>query len=120
MNSVNIIGNAGTDPELRYTTGPESKAVVEIDLAVHTHTNKGETTDWITCVFWSRAAETIAKRLRKGDRLAVSGRLVERKWNTEAGQIRRAHKVYAQDFDFLTPKPADDPAAADSPDEARV
>ena len=91
MNSVTIVGNLTGDPELRYT--PSGAAVANFTVAVNKR-YKGDTGEWedklegfFRCNVWREQAEHVAQ-LHKGTRVIVTGRLVQRSWETQEGQKR--------------------------------
>lgn len=101
MNSVNLVGRLGDDPEIRYTQ--DGTAIATFSLAV----SRGrDETDWVDVTCWEQQAETVSQYVRKGHLVAVSGRLRQEKWETDAGEKRSKLGVVAQRVDFLTPKDA--------------
>lgn len=70
MNTVMIVGTAGRDPEVRYLES--GKVVVKFSLA---STVSKEETDWFGCEAWSKTAEIIGQYVKKGNKVAVSGKL---------------------------------------------
>lgn len=100
MNSLNIIGRLGQDPELRYT--PDGKAVAKMSVAVDK--GRGKEADWFTIVAWDKTAELVSQHLRKGDKVGVSGAIHQRSYETDDGQTRRVWEVAANRVDFLSPK----------------
>lgn len=99
MNSVQLIGTLGQDPDLR-TTG-SGKAVCNLRLAISGR-NDDDTT-WLDVVVWERQAENCAKYLTKGKKVAVEGRLQTNGWETREGQKRTKLEVVAFRVDFLSP-----------------
>jgi single-strand DNA-binding protein len=74
MNRVQLIGNLGRAVELRELGG--GKVVGKTILAV-SRMRKGERsgTDWIPLTLWDRQAQSAARYLGRGSRVAVEGRL---------------------------------------------
>lgn len=103
MNSVNLIGRLTKDPDLRYTTGAEPKAVCTFTLAVNDPFTK-DRADFILCQAWGGRAETIGKYVKKGDRFGVSGRIRHESYQDKDGEYKSITKVVVTDFDFLEPK----------------
>ena len=111
---VTIAGNLTRDPELRFTQG--GKAVCNLSVAVTPRRRDERTGQWedgqtsfYNAGVWGPAAENTAESLAKGDRVLVTGRLVEREWEQE-GQSRRRHEIVADEIgvslQFATAKPA--------------
>ena len=100
INKVELLGRVGTDPEMRYTQG--GTAVTQLRLATDRPRRNGETdTDWHSIVCWGTTAEAVNQYVGKGDRLYVSGRLVQNSWETQDGQRRHRTEIHAQDVVFL-------------------
>ena len=120
LNKVMIIGNVGTDPEMRFT--PNGNPVTSFRVAtnwVYT-TPEGERkqeTEWFTIVAWNRLAENCNQFLTKGQRVYAEGRLRTRAWEGQDGQRRSRSEVIANRVLFLD-KQALAPVPADGADEA--
>lgn len=108
LNRVMIIGNVGTDPEMRFT--PNGNPVTSFRLAtsrVYT-TPEGERrqeTEWFTVVSWNRLAENCNQFLTKGQRAYVEGRLHTRSWEGQDGQKRSRIEIIANRVLFLDRQP---------------
>ena len=100
MNSCNLIGRLGRDPETRYTAG--GKAVTNFTVAVDDGFGENKTTSWITVVAWEKTAELAQQYLAKGSQVAVEGRLKQRTWNDKEGAKHTVLEVVANRLDFLT------------------
>lgn len=73
MEELTLIGNLGSDPEVRYTNGGEK--VVSFSLAVQAGKNaQGEAlAHWYTCDAWGKLADVCEQYLRKGSKVLVRG-----------------------------------------------
>jgi single-strand DNA-binding protein len=104
LNKVMLIGNVGTDPEMRFT--PSGNPVTSFRLAtsrVYT-TSDGERkqeTEWFTVVAWRKLAESCNQFLTKGQRVYVEGNIRTRNWEGRDGQKRTAVEVIANRVLFL-------------------
>jgi single-strand DNA-binding protein len=83
INNVQLLGNLGKDPEVRYT--PQGKPVAKVSLATNERfkTKAGEwqdRTEWHNLVLWARLAEIAGEYLKKGSKIFVEGRLQTRTW----------------------------------------
>lgn len=118
LNKVLLIGNVGTDPEMRFT--PNGNAVTSFRIAtnrVYT-TSEGERkqeTEWFTVVTWRKLAESCNQFLTKGQRVYVEGSLRTRMWEGQDGQRRSrvevvANRVLFLDKQAVTTFPGDDNA----------
>lgn len=70
-----ILGNFGQAPEMRYT--PNGNAVTTCDIAQYAGKDKNgnKKTTWYRCVFWRELAEEVNKKLLKGNRALVTGKI---------------------------------------------
>jgi single-strand DNA-binding protein len=104
LNKVLLIGNVGTDPEMRFT--PNGNPVTSFRIAtnrVYT-TSEGEKrqeTEWFTIVTWRKLAESCNQFLTKGQRVYVEGSLRTRMWEGQDGQKRSRVEVVANRVLFL-------------------
>ncbi len=104
LNKVMIIGNVGTDPEMRFT--PNGNPVTSFRIAVsRTYTppdgERRQETEWFSVVTWNRLAETCNQFLSKGQRAYVEGRLQTRSWEGQDGQRRSRVEIVANRVLFL-------------------
>ena len=107
LNKVMIIGNAGKDPEMRFTAN--GSPVTSFSLAVNrsgTDGDRKEETEWFNVVAWNKLAETCNQFLGKGRRVYVEGRLQTRSWDGQDGQKRYRTEIIANDVLFLDRKGA--------------
>jgi single-strand DNA-binding protein len=110
-----LIGNLGSDPEVRSTTG--GNRVATFSLATSRSWNgatgeKQEKTEWHRCVVWnargSGLADVVEKYCKKGDRLYVEGRIEYRQWQDKEGQTRYSTDINVRDMVMLgSPRGAD-------------
>lgn len=117
LNRIELIGNVGRDPEMRYT--PSGAPVTQFRVAVNSIRRGAEggqaveETDWFTVVCWNRLAEFADQYIRKGAKVYVAGRLRVRRYTGNDGSERTAVEVIAREVLLLSPRPADAvPAAA--------
>lgn len=105
MNHVTLIGNLTAAPELRSTNSGVSVCTFNIAVNRRFANQQGEReTDFIPIVVWRTTAESCAKYLAKGNKVAVSGVLQTRRYEDKEGKRRTAFEVVADDVEFLTPK----------------
>ncbi len=96
---VMIIGNLGSDPEMRYT--PSNRAVTQFNVAVNQSTKNQQTgewveeTDWFRVSVWGDRAERMAESLRKGNKVFVEGRFKTREFEGRDGQKRTSLEITA-------------------------
>ncbi len=104
-NRVNLLGRLGHDPEVREIA--KGRKVARISVATQeSYTNADGTqmtdTQWHTVVAWGRTAESVERTLRKGDRVAVEGRLVHRSYAGRDGIKRYVTEVVLRDFQLVS------------------
>ena len=92
LSKIQIIGNLGRDPELRYT--PNGRPVASFTVAVNQSQKNQQTgewvesTDWFRVSVWGDRGERVAENLRKGSRVFVDGRFRAREYEDNDGQKR--------------------------------
>src|SRR5262245_10656885 len=104
VNHVMLVGNLGSDPEVR-TFGDQQK-VTRLSVATHEVVKKrtGERekqTEWHQVVAWAALGERAAKHLRKGRSVLVEGRLQTRVWADARGNKHITAEVRADRILFL-------------------
>lgn len=111
---VQIIGNLGTDPELRFT--PQGDGVCNFSVATNRKwTGKdgqpAEETIWFRISAWAKLAESCNQYLLKGSKVFVKGSLQAdsatggpRIWNDQEGNPRASFEIRARNVLFLSPK----------------
>ena len=114
MNVVTLIGNLATEVELKDVG--EDRQVANFLLAVN-RPGKDEA-DFVRLSTWNKQAETCARYLTKGKRVAVDGRLRSSSWEDAEGNKRSAVEVVANRVQFLSPPPGKESSAEDVPFEA--
>jgi len=99
LNRVEIIGNCGKEPEMRFT--PLGKPVASFSVAVNSKYGETETTEWFNVVAWNKLAEICNQFLEKGRQVFVEGRLQTRKWDDNEGKTHYRTEVIANKVLFL-------------------
>jgi single-strand DNA-binding protein len=105
LNKVMLIGNVGSDPEIRTTGGGTKMA--KVSLATNrTFTDRSgqqqEKTDWHRLTFWERLAELVEQYVKKGDRLYVEGRLEYSTTEDDKGNQRYWTDVIVREMMMLS------------------
>ncbi|MGI9250372.1 MAG: single-stranded DNA-binding protein [Pseudohongiellaceae bacterium] len=104
INKAIIIGNLGSDPEVRYTQN--GNAVANVTVATSESwkdKNTGEqreNTEWHRVVFFGRLAEIVEQYLNKGSKVFVEGRLQTRSWEQD-GVKRYTTEIVANEMQML-------------------
>ena len=99
INSVNLIGRLTKDVDLRFASG-SGTAIAKFTLAVPREFKKDET-DFINCVAFGKAAETISQYVTKGRQFAVTGRIQTRSYDAQDGTKRYTTDVIVNGFTFV-------------------
>ena len=101
MNCWNGIGRLTKEPEMRVTQG--GTAVTRFTIAVDRRT-KDNKTDFIRCTAFKGTAEFISKYFRKGQMIAVNGRLQIEDYTDNDGNKRTAANIIAENVFFCGSK----------------
>lgn len=102
MNKLTLIGNLTNDPEIRSTqTG---KNVCTFTIAVNRKKVSEPQTDFFRINAWNGLADTCARFLNKGKKVAVIGELQARTYEDKQGKTRLSLDVSADEVEFLSPK----------------
>lgn len=111
MNKVILMGRLTRDPEVRYSQGEQSSAYARYTLAVdrrfsRNNSDNQQTADFINCVAFGRSAEFAEKYLRKGLKIAVTGRIQTGSYTNRDGQRVYTTDVVVDDQEFAESKNA--------------
>ena len=134
MNRVILLGRLARDPEVRYTQAAEPLAVCRFAVAgdrpySRNRQDNEPTADFINCVCFGKRGENINQYFRKGNRIAVQGRLQVSTYTDQQGNKRYSTDVVVEDFEFVesrneransseggfNPAPAPQPSVAPAP-----
>lgn len=106
MNKVILLGRLTKDPELRFTA-TNSTAFCNFTLAVNRKFAKQsdeQQADFIPVVAWGKTAEFCEKYFKKGQQVALTGRIQVRKWVDKEGGNRYSTEVVAEEVYFADSK----------------
>ncbi len=108
LNKAILIGNVGSDPEVR-TVGNGGR-VASFSLATGRVWSdqsgaKQEKTEWHKCVVWNNKAGSLAdvveKYVKKGERVYVEGEIEYRQWQDKEGQTRYTTEIKVRELMLL-------------------
>jgi single-strand DNA-binding protein len=106
-----ILGRLGKDPETKYLA---STTLVSFSVAVDQFKNGQKETLWVKVKVFGKRGEAIAKFVRKGDQICVTGQVEMEEWNDKvSGEKRSALVLVGSDFSFVGK--ASDAARSDTP-----
>ena len=100
MNKVFLIGRLTKDIDFRRTQNGTS--VASFTLAVNDMVKKDQT-DFITCVAWKGTADAMHSYVKKGQKIAVSGKIKVRTYDSK-GQKHWVTEVHCDEVEFLEKK----------------
>lgn len=103
MNQVVLCGRLVRDPEIRYTSGAEAKAVANYTIAID-RIGKDKEADFIPCVAFGKLGEFAEKYFKKGQRVLVSGRIQTGSYTNKDGQKVYTTDVYVSGQEFADGK----------------
>ena len=108
MNKVILMGRLTRDPEVRYTQGDNQMAIARYTLAVDRRFNRGgddnNTADFISCVAFGKSGEFAERYLRKGTKIAVTGRIQTGSYTNKDGVKVYTTDVVVEDHEFAESK----------------
>jgi single-strand DNA-binding protein len=104
LNKVMLIGNVGSEPEIK-TTGGGTK-LAKISLATNRTFNdrsgqKQERTEWHRLTFWDKLADLVEQYVKKGDRVYVEGRIEYSQTEDDKGNQRFWTDIVVQEMVLL-------------------
>lgn len=100
-NSVRLVGHLGMDPEVK--SFDNNKQLARLSLATNESykNDKGEKvveTQWHNLVVWGAQAKLAGEYLKKGDEVAVEGKLTTRNWTDKDGVKRYMTEIVVNEF----------------------
>src|SRR4030067_1567136 len=103
INAVFMIGRLTRDPDLKYTKN--GSAVCSFSIANNrtyvTCGNKKEQVLYFNCVAWGKTGEVVAEYCKKGHRIGIEGRLLQRSWEDKNGNKRQTVEITVERIQFL-------------------
>lgn len=106
-NSVQLIGRLGKDPEVRTFEKGKQRAsftIATTDTYKNQKGEKVEDTQWHNVVIWGKLAEIAGKYLKKGNEVAIHGKLIHRAYESTAGEKKYITEVNVNDMVMLGSK----------------
>jgi len=111
INKVILIGNLGSDPELRHTQNGTAVANFSIATSEKFKDKNGdrqERTEWHRIVAWDKLGELCGEYLTKGRSVYVEGKIQTRKWQDRNGVDKYTTEIIAREIKFLGSKSQND------------
>ena len=100
-NSVRLVGNLGMDPEVKSFDNNKKLARLSLATSESYKNDKGEKvteTQWHNLVLWGNLAKFAEDDLKKGDQVAIEGKLTNRNYIDKDGNKRYMCEVVVNDF----------------------
>jgi len=100
-NSVRLVGNLGMDPEIKSFDNNKKLARLSLATSESYKNDKGEKvteTQWHNLVLWNNLANFAEEDLKKGDQVAIEGKLTNRNYIDKDGNKRYMCEVVVNEF----------------------
>ncbi len=100
-NNVRLIGNLGMNPDVKELNG--GKKLAKFSIATN-ETYKGEDgnkvteTQWHNLIAWGKQADVVEKYLKKGNEVAIEGKLSSRNYTDKDGVKRYVTEIVVNDL----------------------
>ena len=104
MNHFVGIGRLTRDPEVRYTQSGKACAKFTLSIDRRKSSDGNQQADFIPCVAWEKTAEVISQYVKKGQKIAVEGRIQTRSYDAQDGNKRYVTEVVVQSMEFCDSK----------------
>ena len=114
LNRIEVMGNLGKDPELRYL--PNQTPVTSISVAYtekwrdKTNNEPRERIEWFTVVLYGKQAETVCRYMKKGDCLWVAGKMQSRRYDHQ-GVEKTVYEIIVGEMQIIHTKQQGEAAA---------
>lgn len=99
MNKVHLIGNLTKDPELKYTKS--NTPVATYTIAINIEYGEKKETDYINVKTWGKRGEFIKKYFKKGQAIALTGRLKNNNYEDSNGIKHYGIEVITENIEFV-------------------
>ncbi len=116
MNKAMLIGRLTRDPDVRYSQGENPMAIARFTLAVDRRRAKKDSeqqqADFISCIAFGKQGEFVEKYVKKGTKLAITGRIQTGSYTNKEGQKVYTTDVVCEELEFAESKKADNSGAS--------
>lgn len=106
MNKAIMIGRLTRDPEIRYSQGANGTTIARFSLAVDRRWKReGEPdADFFNCTAFGRQAEFVEKYMKKGTKIAITGRIQNDNYTDRNGQKVYSVQIMVEEMEFAESK----------------
>jgi single-strand DNA-binding protein len=104
VNKAILVGNLGSDPEIRSTGGgtPVANFTIATNESFKTRDGeRSERTEWHKIVTFGKLAEICGQYLKKGKQVYVEGRIQTRQWEDRSGNKRYTTEIVCNQMVML-------------------
>lgn len=104
LNSVNLLGRVGKDPEIRSMQNGDKVANLSLATTERWKDKSGqkqEKTEWHKLNVWGPLAGVVEGYVHKGDLLSVQGKIETRKWTDQNGQDRYSTEIRVSSLQLI-------------------
>jgi single-strand DNA-binding protein len=98
MNVLNAIGNINK-PEIRYLA--DQTPILQFSFALNSGYGEKQITTWLNCSLFGKRATKLSEMLATGDRVGITGEIVNRKYQDKAGQDKYSLECRVSDITLL-------------------
>jgi single-strand DNA-binding protein len=112
VNKVILIGNLGSDPEIRHL--PSGSVVANFNIATtETYTNKEgqkvKQTEWHKIELWEGLAKIAEQFLKKGSQVYIEGKIKTETWQDSDGNTKSTVRIRGNSMTLLGSRGGDSP-----------
>ncbi len=105
MNKALLTGRITKDPEIRYTSNGTANLLFTLAVdSTQRDANGNRQAFFISCVAWGQQADFMSRYVRKGNMLAITGRIQTRSYQDQGGQTHYVTEVVVESVENLTPR----------------
>ncbi len=104
LNKAIIIGNLGSDPEIRTTGNGGRVAQFSVATSRKWTSNSGEQqekTEWHRIVVWGKLVDVVEKYVKKGQQVYVEGEIQYRQYEDKEGVTKYTTEINARELMML-------------------
>jgi len=103
-NKVQLIGNLGQEPEIISFENGNKLAKISIATNESYKNSKGEritNTQWHNLIAWGKTADIIEKYVKKGQEIAIEGKIITRSFETKEGDKKYRTEIQINELLML-------------------
>ncbi len=121
VNKVILLGNLGSDPEIRHLDGGSMVARFNIATS-ESYTNRNgervDQTEWHRIELWDNLAKVAEQYLKKGNQVYVEGKIKTETWKDKDGVEKSGVRIRATSMTLVGGRPGGDNNQSDGMSEA--